>query len=239
MDGAMNVTMLGAERDCRALGARWAASDNVVTYVVPGSATAHETIARADAAVVVSGRGVTMPEEELRQIVPAADAVGRAARRELVLVLCGVLPVGGADLVTRVVDRHASVRVHVCYVPRMPAVDHTRLDRAAPRIIVGADSDHARSVITELYAPLVREGASLFFMDLVSAEVARVALGAGRETARPTLHDDLAGLCAQVGANADRVRRAVTPLRRGRTGARTAADLMSDPPPLALRHVSP
>lgn len=223
----MNVTMMGAERDCHALRERFEQNDHVVTCVVSPASVALETLARADAAFVVIGAAAASTEDELRQILLAADVVGRAARRELVLVLCCALPLGGIDGVYRAVDRHASVRVHVCYVPRIGVVEHAPGERDASRIVVGADSDHARSVIAELYAPLVRDGASLFFMDAVSAEVARVALSAMREPS-VIAPCDIAGLCERRGANTDRVRRAVAQHRRGRVGPHPAPGVLAD-----------
>ena len=47
------------------------------------------------------------------------------------------------------------------------------------RVIVGADSDEARALMTELYAPFTRRGGErIIFMDIASAEVTKYAANA-------------------------------------------------------------
>jgi UDPglucose 6-dehydrogenase len=42
-------------------------------------------------------------------------------------------------------------------------------------VVLGVDSDHARSVLAELYAPFVRTGKPILFMDVASAELTKYA----------------------------------------------------------------
>jgi UDPglucose 6-dehydrogenase len=46
------------------------------------------------------------------------------------------------------------------------------------RVVLGAESDHARSVMTEVYAPFVRTGRPIIFMDIASAEMTKYAANA-------------------------------------------------------------
>ena len=46
------------------------------------------------------------------------------------------------------------------------------------RVVLGVESDHARSVMAELYAPFVRTGKPIIFMDIPSAEMTKYAANA-------------------------------------------------------------
>jgi UDPglucose 6-dehydrogenase len=76
------------------------------------------------------------------------------------------------------------------------------------RVVLGADSDHARSVLTELYAPFVRTGRPILFMDVPSAELTKYAANA-MLAMRVTFMNEIAALCEMVGANVDNVRRGI------------------------------
>jgi UDPglucose 6-dehydrogenase len=75
-------------------------------------------------------------------------------------------------------------------------------------VVIGAESEYARGVMAELYAPLVRTGKPILFMDVRSAELTKYAANAMLAT-RITVMNELANLCEHVGANVDHVRRAV------------------------------
>jgi UDPglucose 6-dehydrogenase len=75
-------------------------------------------------------------------------------------------------------------------------------------VVLGVETDYARSVMAELYAPFVRTGKPILFMDVASAELTKYAANAMLAT-RITLMNELANLCERVGANVDHVRRGV------------------------------
>jgi UDPglucose 6-dehydrogenase len=76
------------------------------------------------------------------------------------------------------------------------------------RVVLGAETDHARSVMTELYAPFVRTGKPIIFMDIPSAEMTKYAANAMLAT-RISFMNEIAGLCERVGANVDLVRKGI------------------------------
>jgi hypothetical protein len=75
-------------------------------------------------------------------------------------------------------------------------------------VVLGVDSDHARSVLAELYAPFVRTGKPILFMDVASAELTKYAANA-MLAARISFMNEIALLCERVGANVDHVRRGI------------------------------
>jgi UDPglucose 6-dehydrogenase len=76
------------------------------------------------------------------------------------------------------------------------------------RVVLGAESDMARSVMAELYAPFVRTGKPIIFMDIPSAEMTKYAANAMLAT-RISFMNEIANLCERVGANVDLVRRGI------------------------------
>jgi UDPglucose 6-dehydrogenase len=76
------------------------------------------------------------------------------------------------------------------------------------RVVLGVDSDHARSVMAELYAPVVRTGKPISFMDIASAEMSKYAANAMLAT-RISFMNEVANLCANVGADVDLVRKGI------------------------------
>ena len=62
--------------------------------------------------------------------------------------------------------------------------------------------------MAELYAPFVRTGKPIIFMDIASAEMTKYAANAMLAT-RISFMNDIANLCERVGANVDMVRRGI------------------------------
>jgi UDPglucose 6-dehydrogenase len=76
------------------------------------------------------------------------------------------------------------------------------------RVVLGVSTDHARSVLAELYAPFVRTGKPIVFMDVASAELTKYAANAMLAT-RISFMNEIANLCERVGANVDLVRKGI------------------------------
>jgi UDPglucose 6-dehydrogenase len=76
------------------------------------------------------------------------------------------------------------------------------------RVVLGVETDHARSVMAELYAPFVRTGKPIIFMDIPSAEMTKYAANAMLAT-RISFMNEIAGLCERVGADVDLVRKGI------------------------------
>ena len=76
------------------------------------------------------------------------------------------------------------------------------------RVVIGVGRDHARSVMAELYAPFVRTGKPIIFMDIPSAEMTKYAANAMLAT-RISFMNEIANLCERVGADVDQVRKGI------------------------------
>src|SRR5439155_314417 len=81
------------------------------------------------------------------------------------------------------------------------------------RVIVGVDSPEAADVMAQLYAPFVRTGNPIIFMDLSSAEMTKYAANAMLAT-RISFMNQIALLCDAVGADVTLVRKGIGTDRR-------------------------
>jgi UDPglucose 6-dehydrogenase len=166
----------------------------------------------AAASVVFIAVGTPPGEDgsaDVSHVLAAAEVIGRAMRRTLVVAIKSTVPVGTSQLVAAEIARHARHPFHMCSNPEFLKEGAAIDDFMRPdRVVLGVDSDHARSVMFELYAPFVRTGKPVLFMDIASAEIAKYAANA-MLASRITLMNEIAGVCERVGANVDHVRRAV------------------------------
>ena len=168
--------------------------------------------ATADAQVVFLAVGTPPGEDgsaDLRHVLAAAETVGRHLAHEAVIVTKSTVPVGTASLVADVIGRHATLPFHVGSNPEFLKEGDAVEDFLRPdRVIIGCDSDFARSMLAELYAPFVRTGKPILFMDIASAELTKYAANAMLAT-RISFMNEMALLCEKVGANIDNIRRGI------------------------------
>jgi len=155
----------------------------------------------------------TPPDEDgsadLTHVLAVAETIGRSITREVVIVTKSTVPVGTAERVRAVVSKFAQYPFHMCSNPEFLKEGAAVDDFMKPdRVVLGAESDHARSVMTEVYAPFVRTGRPIIFMDIASAEMTKYAANAMLAT-RISFMNEIANLCERVGANVDLVRKGI------------------------------
>jgi len=155
----------------------------------------------------------TPPDEDgsadLRHVLAVAEQIGRHMRRELVIVTKSTVPVGTAAKVAAAVSKHAKFPFHMCSNPEFLKEGAAIDDFMKPdRVVIGVDTDHARSAMAELYAPFVRTGKPIIFMDIPSAEMTKYAANAMLAT-RISFMNEIANLCERVGADVDNVRKGI------------------------------
>jgi UDPglucose 6-dehydrogenase len=167
-------------------------------------------IGSADVIFIAVG---TPPDEDgsadLRHVLAVAEQIGKHMRRELVIVTKSTVPVGTAAKVAAAVSRHATLPFHMCSNPEFLKEGAAIDDFMKPdRVVIGVDDDHARSAMAELYAPFVRTGKPIIFMDIPSAEMTKYAANAMLAT-RISFMNEIANLCERVGADVDNVRKGI------------------------------
>jgi UDPglucose 6-dehydrogenase len=167
-------------------------------------------IASADVVFIAVG---TPPDEDgsadLRHVLGVAEQIGRYMTKEIVVVTKSTVPVGTAAKVSAAVSKQAKFPFHVCSNPEFLKEGAAIDDFMKPdRVVIGVETDHGRSVMAELYAPFVRTGKPILFMDLPSAEMTKYAANAMLAT-RISFMNEIANLCETVGADVDQVRKGI------------------------------
>jgi UDPglucose 6-dehydrogenase len=76
------------------------------------------------------------------------------------------------------------------------------------RIVIGTLSERAKRLMTELYAPYVRQGNPIIYMDERSSELTKYAANAFLAT-KISFMNEIANLCEHVDADVDAVRRGI------------------------------
>lgn len=155
----------------------------------------------------------TPPDEDgsadLQHVLAVARLIGRHMTRELVVVTKSTVPVGTAGKVAAEIVREARFAFHMCSNPEFLKEGAAVDDFMKPdRVVLGVDSDQARDVMGEIYAPFVRTGKPVIFMDIASAEMTKYAAN-GMLATRISFMNEVANLCEMVGANVDMVRRGI------------------------------
>jgi UDPglucose 6-dehydrogenase len=167
-------------------------------------------VAAADVVFIAVG---TPPDEDgsadLRHVLSVAKVIGEHMSRELVVVTKSTVPVGTASKVAAVIGESARFSFHMCSNPEFLKEGAAIEDFMRPdRVVIGVETDHARSVMAELYAPFVRTGKPIIFMDIPSAEMTKYAANAMLAT-RISFMNEIAMLCERVGADVDNVRKGI------------------------------
>jgi len=144
---------------------------------------------------------------DLQYVLKAAEAVGRALSGYTVIVDKSTVPVGTAARVAQAVRAVTPHAFDVVSNPEFMKEGAALEDFLKPdRVVIGCESERARVLMGELYAPFVRTENPILFMDTASAELTKYAANAMLAT-RISFMNDLALLCEKVGADVDWVRK--------------------------------
>ncbi len=145
---------------------------------------------------------------DLSAIIKVARNLSVLINRYTVIVDKSTVPVGTAEQVSEVLGTHLDSELfEVVSNPEFLKEGTAVADFMKPdRIVIGAESERARSIMTELYQPFVRQGNPIIQMDLRSAEMTKYAANSYLAT-RISFMNEIANLCERAGANVDHVRK--------------------------------
>ncbi|MDO9007887.1 MAG: UDP-glucose/GDP-mannose dehydrogenase family protein [Thiobacillus sp.] len=160
----------------------------------------------------------TPPDEDgsadLQYVVAAARNIGRHMTGYKLVVDKSTVPVGTADKVKAAMQEALSQRgltheFNVASNPEFLKEGAAVEDFMKPdRIVIGTDSEHATSLLRQLYAPFQRNRDRLTVMDVKSAELTKYAANAMLAT-RISFMNELAVLAEKLGADIEQVRHGI------------------------------
>lgn len=156
---------------------------------------------------------------DLSYILGVAKDLGNLITDYKVIVDKSTVPVGTADKVNAAISSALNSRFDASD-PKRPEFDVVSNpeflregfavdDFMKPdRVVVGSSSKRANEYMEKIYAPFVRQGNPVIFMDEKSAELTKYAANSFLAT-KISFMNEIANLCELVGADVDDVRRGI------------------------------
>ena len=146
---------------------------------------------------------------DLKYILGVADHLGKILKDYKVIVDKSTVPVGTAEKVHAAVVKNYKGEFDVVSNPEFLREGVAVDDFMKPdRVVIGTSSERARKVMGDFYAPFVRQGNPVIYMDERSAELTKYAANSFLAT-KITFMNEVALLCERLGADVDMVRRGI------------------------------
>lgn len=146
---------------------------------------------------------------DLKYILQVADDLGKILENYKVIVDKSTVPVGTAEKVRTAIAKNFKGEVDVVSNPEFLREGVAVEDFMKPdRVVIGTTSEKAKKIMSELYAPFVRQGNPVIFMDEKSSELTKYAANSFLAT-KISFMNEIARLCELMGADVDMVRRGI------------------------------
>ncbi|HEX6914353.1 MAG TPA: UDP-glucose/GDP-mannose dehydrogenase family protein [Chitinophagaceae bacterium] len=144
---------------------------------------------------------------DLSYILNVSEQLGKLLTDYKVIVDKSTVPVGTAEKVREVIAKGFKGEFDVLSNPEFLREGMAVEDFMKPdRVVIGTRSERAKKVMLELYAPFVRQGNPIIFMDEKSAELTKYAANSFLAT-KISFMNEIAQLCERLGADVDMVRK--------------------------------
>lgn len=146
---------------------------------------------------------------DLKYVLGVAHDLGNLLSEYKVIVDKSTVPVGTAEKVRKAIAENYKYEFDVVSNPEFLREGVAVDDFMKPdRVVIGTRSERARKVMSDLYAPYVRQGNPVIFMDENSAELTKYAANSFLAT-KISFMNEIAQLCERVGADVDMIRRGI------------------------------
>ena len=146
---------------------------------------------------------------DLSAVLKVSEDIGKIITDYKVIVDKSTVPVGTAEKVYNAIAANCKTEFDVVSNPEFLREGLAVEDFMKPdRVVIGTTSDRAKKIMNELYAPFVRQGNPLIFMDERSAELTKYAANSFLAT-KISFMNEIAILCEKLGADVDMIRRGI------------------------------
>lgn len=153
-------------------------------------------------------------EADLSRIYSAASSIAYEMDGYRAIVIKSTVPVGTAGEVERLIskileDRNVEIEFDVISNPEFLKEGDAINDCMKPdRVVIGAPNSRSEDLIKEMYKPFTFSSDRILTMSVASSELTKYAANA-MLALRISFMNELAGLCEQLGADINEVRRGV------------------------------
>jgi len=146
---------------------------------------------------------------DLKYVLGVAEELGKLIKGYKVIVNKSTVPVGTADKVRAAIAKNYRGEFDVVSNPEFLREGVAVEDFMKPdRVVIGTQSERAKKLMSELYAPFVRQGNPIIFMDERSSELTKYAANSFLAM-KISFMNEIAQLCERMGADVDMVRRGI------------------------------
>ena len=146
---------------------------------------------------------------DLKYILGVATELGKLLTDYKVIVNKSTVPVGTAEKVRAAIAQNYQGEFDVVSNPEFLREGVAVEDFMKPdRVVIGVSSDRARKLMGDLYAPFVRQGNPIIYMEEKSAELTKYAANSFLAT-KISFMNEIAQMCERVGADVDMVRKGI------------------------------
>lgn len=146
---------------------------------------------------------------DMKYVLGVAEDLGKLMTDYKVIVDKSTVPVGTSDRVRAAIRQNYQGEFDVVSNPEFLREGVAVDDFMKPdRVVVGTESAKAREIMNELFAPFVRQGNPVIFMDERSAELTKYAANSFLAM-KISFMNEIARLCEKMGADVDQVRRGI------------------------------
>lgn len=146
---------------------------------------------------------------DLKYVLGVAHEMGKLLTDYKIVIDKSTVPVGTAEKVREAIAKNYKGEFDVVSNPEFLREGVAVDDFLKPdRIVIGTTSERAKVLLTELYAPYVRQGNPIIFMDERSAELTKYAANAFLAT-KISFMNEIAQMCERLGADVDMVRKGI------------------------------
>lgn len=146
---------------------------------------------------------------DLKYILGVSEQLGKILTSYKVIIDKSTVPVGTAEKVHAAIAKNFKGEFDVVSNPEFLREGVAVDDFMKPdRVVIGTTSERAKKLMVDLYAPFVRQGNPLVFMDERSAELTKYAANSFLAT-KISFMNEIANLCELLGADVDMVRKGI------------------------------
>ncbi len=151
---------------------------------------------------------------DLSFIFSCAQNIAKNLNKSYIIVNKSTAPVGTCDFIYKTVEeelkkRNLSISFDVASNPEFLKEGSAIQDCMKPdRIILGTKKKATEDLLKQIYTPFTLSHDRVFVMDTKSAEMTKYAANAMLAT-RISFMNEIAGICTQVGANVNEVRKGI------------------------------
>ena len=146
---------------------------------------------------------------DLTYVHAAARELAQVIKPGTVVVTKSTVPVGTGDRIVEILAEEGAKGISVASNPEFLREGSAIRDFKIPdRIVVGADDEHAREVLREIYRPLFLNQAPILFTSRRTAELTKYAANAFLAV-KISFINEVANLCEAVGADVQDVARGI------------------------------